>query len=305
MLVSMKEILSHANEDNYAVPAPNVATELDARAFLEVAEELQSPIILDVNYRANPDIQMLGKILIMLCEKANVPAALHLDHGYPQNKFVQQLVALRAGFTSIMVDYSDLPFEENIDKTAQMTEIAHTLGVTVEAELGYVGLGKDYETAADQYTKPEQAAEFIARTGIDALAIAIGNAHGMYKGEPKLDLGRLVEIKAAAGRLPLVLHGSSFLKREELQTACTLGLNKINVNHEMMESAISYINQAAWDGNNTFQFYKVLRMGLKKCLTELILQCYGSQGKAFSVRHSSINDVIMTVEGGFFSMAEI
>jgi fructose-bisphosphate aldolase class II len=305
MLVSMKDILTHANKENYAVPAPNVATELDARAFLEVAEELQSPIILDVNYRANPDILLLGKMLIMLCEKSNVPAALHLDHGYPQNKFVQQLVALRAGFTSIMVDYSDLPFEENIAKTAEMTKIAHTLGVTVEAELGYVGQGKDYEKAEDMFTRPEQAAEFAERTGIDALAIAIGNAHGMYKGEPKLDLDRLVEIKNAAGGMPLVLHGSSFLKREELRKACTLGLNKINVNHEMMESAINHINQAEWDGDNTFQFYKVLRTGLKKRLSELILECYGSQGKAFPVRHSSINDVVMKVEGGFFSMSEI
>lgn len=305
MLVSMKEILTHANEGNYAVPAPNVATELDARAYLEVAEELRSPIILDVNYRANPDILLLGKMLIMLCEKTNIPAALHLDHGYPQNKFVQQLVALRAGFTSIMVDYSNLPFEENIAKTAQMTEIAHTLGVTVEAELGYVGLGKDYASASDMFTNPEQAVEFAERTGIDALAIAIGNAHGMYKGEPRLDLGRLSEIKRATGGMPLVLHGSSFLKRDELHTACTLGLNKINVNHEMMESAIYHINHAAWDGDNTFQFYKVLRTGLKKRLSELIQECYGSQDKAFPVRHSSIHDVIMKVEGGFFSMSEI
>lgn len=305
MLVSMKEILLHANEGNYAVPAPNVATELDARAFLEVAEELRTPIILDVNYRANPDIQLLGKMLAMLCEKANVPVALHLDHGYPQNKFTQQLVALRAGFTSIMVDYSDLPFEENIEKTARMTEIAHTLGVTVEAELGYVGQGKDYECAADKYTKPEQAAEFIDRTGIDALAIAIGNAHGMYQGEPKLDLARLADIKAATGGIPLVLHGSSFLKRDELRKACKMGLNKINVNHEMMESAIEQINHAAWDGDNTFQFYKVLRAGLKKRLTELILECYGCQGMAFAVKHSSIHDVVMPVEGGFFSMSEI
>lgn len=305
MLVTMKEILEHANAENYAVPAPNVATELDARAFLEVAEELQSPIILDVNYRANPDIELLGKMLIMLCDKTNVPVALHLDHGYPHNKFAQQLVALRAGFTSIMVDYSQLPYEENIKKTSYMTEIAHTLGVTVEAELGYVALGKDYDMAHMQFTDPEQAADFVRCTGIDALAIAIGNAHGIYKGEPKLDLERLCAIKKATGGIPLVLHGSSFLKQDELRQACSLGLNKINVNHEMMESAIEHINNAKWDGDNTFQLYKVLRIGLKKRLAELIRNCYGSQGKSFCVRHSSINDVVMEVQGGFFSMAEI
>lgn len=305
MLVTMKEILTHANAEGYAVPAPNVATELDARAFLEVAEELRSPIILDVNYRANPDIELLGKMLLLLCDKANVPVALHLDHGYPYDKYVQQLVALRAGFTSIMVDYSDLPFEENLIKTKQMTEIAHTLGVTVEAELGYVAQGKDYDLSNMQFTDPQQAADFIEKTGIDALAIAIGNAHGMYKGEPKLDLQRLVEIKKATNGAPLVLHGSSFLKRDELREACRLGINKVNVNHEMMESAIYHINTAKWDGNNTFQFYKVLRTGLKKRLSELIQECYGSQNKAFDVRHSSIHDVVMEVQGGFFSMGEI
>lgn len=305
MLVTMKEILEHANGENYAVPAPNVATELDARAFLEVAEDLRSPIILDVNYRANPDIELLGKMLIMLCEKTNVPVALHLDHGYPHNKFVQQLVALRAGFTSIMVDYSQLPYEENIEKTKHMTEIAHTLGVTVEAELGYVALGKDYDTASMEFTDPEQAADFVRRTGIDALAIAIGNAHGIYKGEPKLDLERLCAIKKSTEGIPLVLHGSSFLKQDELRKACSLGLNKINVNHEMMESAIEHINNARWDGDNTFQLYKVLRIGLKKRLAELIRNCYGSEGKSFDVRHSSIYDAVMEVQGGFFSMSEI
>ena len=186
-----------------------------------------------------------------------------------------------------------------------MTQIAHTLGVTVEAELGYVAQGKDYELSELQMTDPDQAADFVCRTGIDALAIAIGNAHGMYKGEPKLDLTRLKEIKRKTGQIPLVLHGSSFLKRDELRRACTLGINKVNVNHEMMESAIQQINTAKWDGDNTFQFYKVLRTGLKKRLAELVCRCYGSQGKSFSVRHSSINDVVMEVKGGFFSMDEI
>lgn len=300
----MKELLEHANSENYAVPAPNIATELDARAFLEVAEELSSPLILDVNYRANPDIELLGRMLIMLCEKTNVPVAIHLDHGYPYDKYIQQLVALRSGFTSIMVDYSDLPYEENVEKTREMTKIAHALGVTVEAELGYVAQGKNYDLSSMQFTDPAQAADFIERTGIDALAIAIGNAHGMYKGEPKLDLDRLAAIKQATNGIPLVLHGSSFLKRDELRKACSMGINKVNVNHEMMDSAIAHINTAKWDGDNTFQFYNVLRTGLKERLTDLILECYGSRSKAFPVRHSSIHDVIMKVQGGYFSMGE-
>ena len=182
MLVTMKEILLRANKGGYAVAAPNVCSELDARGALEAAEELNAPVILAVAGTAHPDMVFFGRYLTELCARSKVPAAINLDHG---TEYAQAIRAIRAGFTSIMIDRSTLPFEENVREVSELVKVAHSVGVTVEAELGHVGQGQSYDDDRDAgLTDPNQAKEYIERTGVDCLAVAIGTAHGAYKGVP-------------------------------------------------------------------------------------------------------------------------
>ena len=150
MLVTMKEILDRASAENYGVAAPNVNTELDARCALEAAEELNAPIILDVGGTANPDIVFYGSFLTRLADASSVPVAINLDHG---GSYEEVMSALRAGFTSVMVDRSVLPYEENVKEVSEIVKIAHAMGVSVEAELGHVGQGDNYAVCL-LYTSP-------------------------------------------------------------------------------------------------------------------------------------------------------
>lgn len=204
MLVTMKEILDRANKENYAVVAPNVFSEMDARTCLEVAEEEQSPIILDVAMTQTADIHFHGSYLTRLANETSVPVAINLDHGAA---FEHAIMAIQSGFTSIMIDRSSLPYEENVAQVSELCRIAHAVGLSVESELGHVGNGSDgIEVASDMLTDPDQAKDYIERTGIDCLAVAIGTAHGAYQGTPHLDFERLTKIKERVG-YPLVLHG--------------------------------------------------------------------------------------------------
>ena len=184
MLVTMKEILDRASAENYGVAAPNVGTELDARCALEAAEELNAPIILDVGFSANPDIVFYGSFLTRLAEYSTVPVAINLDHG---GSYEEVMMALRAGFTSVMVDRSVLPYEENVKEVSEIVKIAHAMGVSVEAELGHVGQGDNY--AVDGKYRFDRSAgsenNTSKNTGVDMLAVAVGTAHGAYVGTPK------------------------------------------------------------------------------------------------------------------------
>ncbi|GHV63837.1 fructose-bisphosphate aldolase [Spirochaetia bacterium] len=277
MLVSMKEILDRANRENYAVMAPNVSMELDARAVLEAAEEMKSPLILDVLYKANPDMYLFGSYLRRLAEQASVPVAINQDHG---QEYAHAVAAIRAGFTSIMVDRSALPYEENAAQVAELAKIAHAVNVSVEAELGYVGMGSNYDhDGISGLTEPSLALDYISRTGIDCLAVAIGTAHGAYKGKPKLDFDRLEEIKKIT-RFPLVLHGGSGTGEENLAKACKLGINKINVANDLFRAAHSELLKSDMEGNGVYKFWDVCSRGLKNRTKELI-ECFGGKGKAW------------------------
>lgn len=231
MLVSMKAILDDANENYYGVMAMNSINIEMVRAGIEAATEECSPIIIQMGpgqIAKHAHLDEMLPVVKELAEKAPVPVALNLDHG---SKLEDEVRAIQAGFTNVMIDASALPYEENIQKTKTIVSLAHPMGVSVEAELGHVGQAADGDGRTDDmYTNVEQAKDFVERTGCDALAVAIGTAHGKYPEGyvPQLDFDRLKELKDAL-KIPLVLHGGSGSGEENLKKAVAGGINKINV----------------------------------------------------------------------------
>lgn len=279
MLVTMKEILDRANAENYAVVAPNIFSEMDARACLEAAEQERSPIILDVAPQCTSDMVFLGSYLTRLCEKASVPAAINLDHGKTYEDAVR---AIRAGFTSIMVDRSVLPYEENVAKVSELVRMAHAVGVSVESELGHVGSGCDYrdgDSLKSMMTQPEQARNFVERTGIDCLAVAIGTAHGAYVGVPHLDFDRLREIKELV-QIPLVLHGGSGTGDDNIAKACRMGINKVNVCTELLSCVYQRILSTDLQGDKVFDIWATASDAIRCRVKELLHIC-GCNGRGW------------------------
>jgi len=281
MLVTMKQLLDRASKENYAVAAPNVDNEMNARACIEAAEDAQAPLILDVAYVANPDIFMFGRILREMAIQSSVPVAINLDHGA---SLQQVQAAIQAGFTAVMMDRSSCPDEKNIDDVSQVVELAHMVGVSVEAELGHVGMANNYDVDRNAaLTSPSAAADYIAATHVDCLAVAIGTAHGAYpRGHvPYLDFERLAEIKKATGGFPLVLHGSSGTDDESLRKACAMGINKVNVSNDLCKAVVAQIKDGDFEGNKAYGVYDQIILALKTKLTKLI-GIYGSTGKAWA-----------------------
>ena len=278
MLVSMKEILDRASAENYGVAAPNIATELDCRAVIEAAEELNAPIIIDIHNNMNPDISLLGHVAATLAMQSRVPVAINLDHGGDISEFVK---AFKGQFTSVMVDRSVLPYEQNVAEVKEIVEMAHSIGISVEAELGHVGQGDNYAVdGISALTDPEEAARYIKDTGIDCLAVAIGTAHGAYKGTPKLHFDRLQEIKKATGNFPLVLHGGSGSGEENLAKACRMGINKVNICNDLLKQASIDVQAADLSGNHAYDVWKIVKAGYKKALMKYI-KLFGGENKAW------------------------
>lgn len=234
MLVTGKEILEHAHKNNYAVGAFNVNNMEIVQAIVEAAEETNSPVILQASqgglrYAGIEYIAELGKLA---AKKAKVPVALHLDHG---TDFDQVMLCIRHGFTSVMIDGSKHELRENINITKKVIEVAHAVGVSVEAELGKIGGTEDDITVDEReatFTDPDEAKMFVEETNVDYLAIAVGTAHGVYKGEPKIDFDRIKTIKELL-QMPLVLHGSSGVPADSIKKAVSLGINKINIDTDL------------------------------------------------------------------------
>lgn len=225
MLVAMKKILDKAKEGGYAVAAPNVWDEYSIRMALEAAEEENAPVILDFAELMG-DIYIFGEMAVAFAKKSPVPVAINLDHGC---SFEIAMKAIRAGFTSVMIDRSTLPFDENVRQVKEITRIAHALGVSVEAELGHVGLGTESDEERNAgLTHVDEAKDFVEQTGVDCLAVAIGTAHGVYKSTPHLDYDMLEEIRKAVD-VPLVLHGGSGTGDEALRKAVRGGICKVNI----------------------------------------------------------------------------
>jgi fructose-bisphosphate aldolase, class II len=233
-LVSMKEMLIKAKAEGYAVGQFNLNNLEFTQAILQAAQEENSPVILGVSEgaaRYMGGFKTIVKMVEALIEEyqVTVPVAIHLDHG---SSFESCAKAIHAGFTSVMIDASHHPFEENIEITSKVVELAHFHGVSVEAELGTVG-GQEDDVVAEGviYADPKECQELVQRTGIDTLAPALGSVHGPYKGEPNLGFKEMEEIGNATG-LPLVLHGGTGIPTADIQKAISYGTAKINVNTE-------------------------------------------------------------------------
>src|SRR6056297_2377967 len=252
-LVPMADILQDAHKRTYAVGGFNINNMEFLQGIIRGAEELNSPLILQASEGA---IRYIGMDYVMQMVEAatkntNIPVALHLDHG---SNFESIMNCIRAGFSSVMIDASKKPFEENIALTKKVVETAHSVGVSVEAELGTLSGTEDDHTVEEKdamYTDPDQAKEFVEATGVDALAIAIGTAHGVYEGEPELDFERLDTIKKLID-MPVVLHGASGISAADLKQGVELGVNKVNVNTDFQQVFTAKIKELFADNPDLY-----------------------------------------------------
>jgi fructose-bisphosphate aldolase class II len=228
MLVNLNEILKNAQKEKYAVGLFNTTDSDMLQAVIEAAEQTQSPVIIGTAEVLLPygELDLIAPSMIAAAKRAKVPVAVHYDHGLTFERCMQ---ALKLGFSSVMFDGSAGDYETNIADTRQIVKIAHSFGATVEGEIGHVGQTESCDNdATDMYTTPDEAMSFLDATGVDALAIAIGTAHGVYKSKPKLDIERLKAIRAKTDT-PLVLHGGSGLSDDDFKNAISGGIAKINI----------------------------------------------------------------------------
>lgn len=280
MLVTMAEILNKARAGGYGVTAPNVQSEDTVRAVIKVAEELNAPMIIDVNAFIHPDLPWFVNMIRELAALSPVPIAINLDHG---RSYEDVMLGLRSGFTSVMVDRSSMSYEENVEQTKEVVKMAKALGISVEAELGHVGMGSNYEVdGVNNLTEPEQAAKFIEETGVDCLAIAIGTAHGRYKGTPHIDFDRLAKIVEACGDTPLVLHGGSGTGDENLARAVRNGIQKVNLATELVIAGKEELEEFIKDPN--FDKWKLIPSFIKGYSDRLAhyVKLFGQDGKAWT-----------------------
>ena len=283
MLVSTRQLLLDAQKGKYAVPAFNVHNMETIQTVVEAAAELRSPIIVaatpgTMKY-AGPEFFI--KLVEICSNKYDIPIAMHLDHHESYDEIVN---AIQIGTKSAMIDASHLSFEENVAMVKKVVDYAHGFDVTVEGELGILG-GQEDDLVRDdkdsKYTNPAQAKEYVERTGIDSLAVAIGTAHGVYKEEPKLDFDRLAEIRAVVD-VPLVLHGASGVPADQVRKAIELGITKVNIATELKMPFAETLRKVLVEKPNESdprKYFGPAKEAMKKVAIEKILMC-GSNGKA-------------------------
>jgi fructose-bisphosphate aldolase class II len=276
MLIPTAEILNEARKYRYGVVAPNVFEINSVKAVFEVADELRSPVILGCSDKL--DLESIAEATKFYSRRyPDVVASLNLDHG---KSFDSAVRAIKAGFTSVMVDRSTLPFEDNVRETVEIVKMAHAVGVSVEAELGHVGQGASYDKDRDSgLTDVDEAVRFVEKTNVDCLAVAIGTAHGQYIGVPKLDFDRLINLREKVP-VPLVLHGGSSTGDENLKKAVELGISKVNISTDLKIKGAEYIKKYVSDGscNNLFSIIDEGIKGWKEMLIHYI-KLFGSEGK--------------------------
>ncbi|MEK0152931.1 class II fructose-bisphosphate aldolase [Tetragenococcus halophilus] len=283
-LVNLESLLSKAKEEKYAVGAFN-ATDLNtARGIIAAAQQENSPVILQFaeSHSKYISLEQAANMYLNLAEHTKVPVCIHLDHGESFNTIVR---AIKLGFTSVMVDASLNPFSENIQRTKEVVKIAKALDISVEAELGIMnaedGSGSlDYNMMDDTYTSVQEAEKFVSETKVDALAIAFGTVHGLYKKEPNLNFNRIKEIQDCT-EVPLVMHGGSGLSSEEYQNSIANGITKINyystMSYEVTNGLRDYLN----NNDNAFLFdVDTKTIELVKNNIAKKMEIFGSSGKA-------------------------
>ncbi|SHN68757.1 class II fructose-1,6-bisphosphate aldolase [Desulfitobacterium chlororespirans] len=282
-LVSMAQLLLDAQQGQYAVGAFNCNNMEIVQAIVSAAEAEKSPVIVQASQGAikYAGIEYITAMTRLAAEKASVSVALHLDHG---TSFAQIMSCVRNSFTSVMIDGSKLPLEENIALTNKVIEAVRPLGISVEAELGKIGGTEDDITVSEKealFTDPAEAERFVSETKVDALAIAIGTAHGQYKGVPELDFQRLTEIRRRVN-VPIVLHGSSGVPDEAIQKAISLGVCKVNIDTNIREAFVAAARKVMVDHPQEIDPRKMLgpaREATVAIIREKI-RLFGSSGKA-------------------------
>ena len=235
MLVGLKDILKKAEEGEYCIPAFNVYNLETAKGVMNAAEKLRAPVILQFYSRlvTSKVAEDVAPIILDMANKATVPVCFHLDHGAGECEVVR---SLRMGMTGIMIDASMEELEGNIEKTNNVVKLCDYVGVGVEGELGHVGKAADGdETIVTEYTRPDEAKKYVEETGVCALAVMVGTAHGRYKKAPVLDIDRIKEIKKTTD-VALVLHGGSGVPDDQIQTAIKAGIRKMNFSTDLCYS---------------------------------------------------------------------
>ena len=243
MLINLKQILDMAEEGGYAIPAFNVYNMETVMGIIRAAEEAKSPVIIQSYSRlfTNEEGYFVSPIILAAAERASVPVCFHLDHGAGKTEVIR---ALRYGASGIMIDNSNLPFDENKKATKEVVEMCGTVGIPVEGELGHIGSVND--TEMQEFTKVDEAVEFVDKTGVCALAILVGTAHGRYKKAPKLDIRRISDIHKATDA-HLVLHGGSGVPDDQLKAAVDAGIRKINFGTDVCYSFLDKVFETSRD----------------------------------------------------------
>jgi fructose-bisphosphate aldolase, class II len=280
-LVNLKEILSDASSKNYAVGMFDVVGTESLKAIIAGAEETNSPVIIalaEVHLQYAP-LELWAPMMVDAAKRSKVPVAVHLDHGLNYNTIVK---TIHYGFSSVMFDGSTLDYEANLKGTQEIVKVAKILDVSVEAELGHVGGAEagSNDNHEEFYTEPDKAADFVARTGIDALAVAIGTLHGEYVKKPCLDIRRLASIHDKVG-VPLVLHGGSGLSDNDFKECINHGIRKINIFTDMSYASVEGIKKLLEQKKkfHCFEVSEVAEKSMKKVVIDKI-NLFGSNSRA-------------------------
>ena len=281
MLVNMNDILLPAKKGGYGVGFFNAVNVEMARAVIETAEEMRAPVMIGTAEVLLPamSLERVSEYLIPMAKKASVPVCVHYDHGLSANKCTE---AMELGFSSVMHDCSTDDYETNVTKLSKMVELCHAKGVTVEGELGHVGDNEGagrLDNPSAYFTDPELAADFVRRTGVDSLAIAVGNAHGDYKFPPKLDFERIRTIAEKTG-VPLVLHGGSGLSDDDFRRAVKEGICKINIFTDIDKAGRRGVEKGLTAGIKTMMGLIPYEIDEMKTVVREKINLFGSQNKA-------------------------
>ncbi len=278
MLVNMREMLKTAEKEGYGIGFFNAVNVEMARAVIETAEEMNSPVIIGTAEILLPmmELQNVADYLIPMAGRASVPVCVHYDHGLTYDRCME---ALALGFTSIMYDCSTLSYEENVRRVSEMVSICHEKDVTVEGELGHVGDNEGPGRVLkpeDLFTDPDQAVDYVSRTGVDALAVAVGNAHGDYKFPPKLDFDRIRTISERTG-VPLVLHGGSGLADDDFRRAVREGVRKINIFTDLDKAGRKGAEEAINNGISTLSGIMSYEIAAMKAVVKEKITLFGNR----------------------------
>lgn len=279
MLVNLKQIIGMAEEGGYCIPAFNVYNTESIMGVVAAAEEAKAPVIIQVYPRLiNEEVGFyIAPAIVAAAHRANVPICFHLDHG-PDEMTAQKI--LRWGATGIMYDGSVHPFEENVANTKHIVDICSAVDVGVEGELGHIGSVND--DAMDEFTDPEQAGEFVRRTGVCCLAVLIGNAHGHYKKTPCLDIERVKSIRKATNNTPLVLHGGSGIPDDQVKAAIKAGIRKMNIGTDVCCAFADGTKATLDDPNRSIAIDLFMKKPIEsvKALALNKIKLVGADGKA-------------------------